>query len=107
LHACRRAGQQAEISAFRQHQSKPLMVVSADIDKISPKNYEKNGMHRIDILFTCGKICNNWSQLMIVKYIFDFPPCPVPACARRLLAVHDACLAGLWESGIAAIAGLP
>jgi hypothetical protein len=44
---------------------------------------------------------------MIIKYIFHFPPCPVPACASRLLAVHDACLAGLWESGVAAIAGPP
>jgi hypothetical protein len=98
LHARRRAGQRAEISAFRQHRSKPLMVVGADIDEISPKNYQKNGVHRIDIMFTCGGIGSDWSQLMIVKYIFHFPPCPVAVCARRLLAVPDACLAGPWES---------
>jgi hypothetical protein len=41
LHARRRAGQRAKISAFRQHRSKPLMVVGADIDEISLKNYQK------------------------------------------------------------------
>jgi hypothetical protein len=103
LHARHRAGQRAEISAFGQHRSKPLMVVSADIDKISPKNYEKNRIHRVDIMCTCGEIHSDWSQLRIVKYIFPLMTActfqhAVAVCARGLLAVHDARFAGPWVS---------
>jgi hypothetical protein len=69
------------------------MVISTDIDKISPKNYEKNRMHRIDIICTCGEIRSDWSQLRIVKYIFPLMTAwtfqhAIAVCARRLFMMR-------------------
>ncbi|KAF8133140.1 hypothetical protein K438DRAFT_1947773 [Mycena galopus ATCC 62051] len=49
LYARRCVGQRTELSAFRQRRSKPLMVVDANIDKISPKKYGKIRMYRMHL----------------------------------------------------------
>jgi hypothetical protein len=82
---------------------------------ITQKIMKKNGMHRIDIMCTFGEICSDWSQLRIVKYISPRMTArtfhhAVAVCARGLLGVHDACLAGPWElctQGVSVIAGPP